>query len=87
MNEMFPSTAQKGIVKFWDEFGYLSANWNSVPSNELRFRRRRAMEIPVTIQCGMNINFQSALQKVPLTCQIFICINMAKIYFGHKQDY
>lgn len=84
---MLPSTAQKGIVKFWDEFGYLSANWNSVPSNELRFRRRRAMEIPVTIQCGMNINLQSALQKVPLTCQIFICINMAKIYFGHNQDY
>ncbi len=83
---MFLSTAQKGIVKFWDEFGYLSANWNSVPSNELRFRRRRAMEIPVTIQCGMNINFQSTLQKVPLTCQIFICINLENIYFGHNQE-
>ncbi|XP_076863244.1 ATPase MORC2 [Brachyhypopomus gauderio] len=43
--------AQKGIVKFWDEFGYLSANWNAAPSNDVRFRRRRAMEIPVTIQC------------------------------------
>ncbi len=73
---MFLSTAQKGIVKFWDEFGYLSANWNSVPSNELRFRRRRAMEIPVTIQCGMNT----------LTCQIFICINLENIYFGHNQE-
>lgn len=46
------SQAQKGIVKFWDEFGYLSANWNQPPSHDLRYKRRRAMEIPVTIQCG-----------------------------------
>lgn len=51
--------AQKGIVKFWDEFGYLSANWNSVPSNELRFRRRRAMEIPVTIQCDKCLKWRT----------------------------
>lgn len=44
--------AQRGIIKFWDEFGYLSANWNQPPSSELRFKRRRAMEIPTTIQCG-----------------------------------
>uniref|UniRef100_A0A671KNB2 MORC family CW-type zinc finger protein 2A-like n=1 Tax=Sinocyclocheilus anshuiensis TaxID=1608454 RepID=A0A671KNB2_9TELE len=51
--------AQKGIVKFWDEFGYLSANWNSVPSNEHRFRRRRAMEIPVTIQCDKCLKWRT----------------------------
>lgn len=45
--------AQKGIVKFWDEFGYLSASWSAPPSKELRYKRRRAMEIPLTIQCGM----------------------------------
>lgn len=44
--------AQKGIAKFWDEFGYLSAGWSSPPSSELRYKRRRAMEIPITIQCG-----------------------------------
>lgn len=44
--------AQKGIVKFWDEFGYLSASWSAPPSSELRYKRRRAMEIPLTIQCG-----------------------------------
>lgn len=44
--------AQKGIVKFWDEFGYLSASWSAPPSSELRYKRRRAMEIPITIQCG-----------------------------------
>ncbi|KAK2866855.1 hypothetical protein Q8A67_024972 [Cirrhinus molitorella] len=53
------SIAQKGIVKFWDEFGYLSANWNSTPSNELRFRRRRAMEIPVTIQCDKCLKWRT----------------------------
>uniref|UniRef100_A0A3B5MGK4 CW-type domain-containing protein n=1 Tax=Xiphophorus couchianus TaxID=32473 RepID=A0A3B5MGK4_9TELE len=42
--------AQKGIVKFWDEFGYLSASWSAPPSTELRYKRRRAMEIPITIQ-------------------------------------
>ncbi|NXY91234.1 MORC2 protein, partial [Alcedo cyanopectus] len=46
------AVAQKGIVKFWDEFGYLSANWNQPPSSELCYKRRRAMEIPTTIQCG-----------------------------------
>ncbi|KAI5627120.1 MORC family CW-type zinc finger protein 2 isoform X1, partial [Silurus asotus] len=51
--------AQKGIVKFWDEFGYLSANWNASPSNDLRFRRRRAMEIPVTIQCDKCLKWRT----------------------------
>lgn len=45
-------SAQKGIVKFWDEFGYLSASWSAPPSSETRYKRRRAMEIPLTIQCG-----------------------------------
>lgn len=48
----FCHVAQKGIVKFWDEFGYLSASWSAPPSSELRYKRRRAMEIPLTIQCG-----------------------------------
>uniref|UniRef100_A0A8C9RAA1 MORC family CW-type zinc finger 2 n=1 Tax=Scleropages formosus TaxID=113540 RepID=A0A8C9RAA1_SCLFO len=51
--------AQKGIVKFWDEFGYLSANWNQPPSNELRYKRRRAMEIPVTIQCDKCLKWRT----------------------------
>ncbi|XP_028856102.1 ATPase MORC2 isoform X1 [Denticeps clupeoides] len=51
--------AQKGIVKFWDEFGYLSANWISVPSSDLRYRRRRAMEIPVTIQCDKCLKWRT----------------------------
>ncbi|XP_073410891.1 ATPase MORC2 isoform X1 [Dendrobates tinctorius] len=51
--------AQKGIIKFWDEFGYISANWNQPPSTELRFKRRRAMEIPTTIQCDLCLKWRT----------------------------
>ncbi|NXG24932.1 MORC2 protein, partial [Grallaria varia] len=51
--------AQRGIVKFWDEFGYLSANWNQPPSSELRYKRRRAMEIPTTIQCDTCLKWRT----------------------------
>ncbi|XP_053135225.1 ATPase MORC2 isoform X1 [Hemicordylus capensis] len=51
--------AQKGIIKFWDDFGYLSANWNQPPSNELRYKRRRAMEIPTTIQCDVCLKWRT----------------------------
>ncbi|OCT98106.1 ATPase MORC2 isoform X1 [Xenopus laevis] len=51
--------AQKGIIKFWDEFGYISANWNQPPSCELRYKRRRAMEIPTTIQCDLCLKWRT----------------------------
>uniref|UniRef100_UPI00398E4F01 ATPase MORC2-like n=1 Tax=Pristiophorus japonicus TaxID=55135 RepID=UPI00398E4F01 len=44
--------AQMGIVKFWNEFGYLSTNWDLSPSTALQYKRRRAVEIHVTVQCG-----------------------------------
>ncbi|KAM5273658.1 ATPase MORC2-like [Ctenodactylus gundi] len=53
------AVAQRGIVKFWDEFGYLSANWNQPPSNELRYKRRRAMEVPTTIQCDLCLKWRT----------------------------
>ncbi|XP_044540824.1 ATPase MORC2-like [Gracilinanus agilis] len=51
--------AQRGIIKFWDEFGYLSANWSQPPSKELRYKRRRAMEIPTTIQCDLCLKWRT----------------------------
>uniref|UniRef100_A0A8C2ZHY2 MORC family CW-type zinc finger 2 n=1 Tax=Cyclopterus lumpus TaxID=8103 RepID=A0A8C2ZHY2_CYCLU len=51
--------AQKGIVKFWDEFGYLSASWSALPSSEPRYKRRRAMEIPLTIQCDKCLKWRT----------------------------
>ncbi|XP_010221131.1 PREDICTED: MORC family CW-type zinc finger protein 2 [Tinamus guttatus] len=53
------AVAQRGIIKFWDEFGYLSANWNQPPSSELRYKRRRAMEIPTTIQCDVCLKWRT----------------------------
>ncbi|XP_029296414.1 LOW QUALITY PROTEIN: ATPase MORC2 [Cottoperca gobio] len=51
--------AQKGIVKFWDEFGYLSASWSAPPSSEPRYKRRRAMEMPLTIQCDKCLKWRT----------------------------
>ncbi|XP_054905179.1 ATPase MORC2 isoform X2 [Poeciliopsis prolifica] len=51
--------AQKGIAKFWDEFGYLSASWSAPPSTEMRYKRRRAMEIPITIQCDKCLKWRT----------------------------
>ncbi|XP_036026794.1 ATPase MORC2B-like [Onychomys torridus] len=51
--------AQYGIIKFWDEFGYLSANWNRPPSKELHFKRRRAMQVPTTIQCDLCLKWRT----------------------------
>uniref|UniRef100_A0A8C4QGD1 MORC family CW-type zinc finger 2 n=1 Tax=Eptatretus burgeri TaxID=7764 RepID=A0A8C4QGD1_EPTBU len=50
--------AEKGIVKFWDEFGYLTASWSQPPSSDLRFRRRRAMEVPTVIQCDLCLKWR-----------------------------
>ncbi|ERE74155.1 MORC family CW-type zinc finger protein 2B-like protein [Cricetulus griseus] len=51
--------ARRGITKFWDEFGYLSANWNRPPSDELHFKRRRAMQVPATIQCDLCLKWRT----------------------------
>ncbi|XP_075685502.1 ATPase MORC2 isoform X2 [Rhinoderma darwinii] len=51
--------AQKGIIKFWDEFGYISANWNQPPASDLRYKRRRSMEIPTTIQCDLCLKWRT----------------------------
>ncbi|XP_036210008.1 ATPase MORC2 isoform X9 [Myotis myotis] len=51
--------AQRGIVKFWDEYGYLSANWNQPPSSDVRYKRRRSMEIPTTIQCDLCLKWRT----------------------------
>ncbi|XP_021073187.1 ATPase MORC2B [Mus pahari] len=51
--------AQHGIIKFWNEFGYLSANWNRPPSDELHFKRKRAMQVPTTIQCDLCLKWRT----------------------------
>ncbi|XP_005360783.1 MORC family CW-type zinc finger protein 2B-like [Microtus ochrogaster] len=51
--------AQGGITKFWDEFGYLSANWSRPPSDQLHFKRRRSMQVPTTIQCDLCLKWRT----------------------------
>lgn len=41
----------KGVVSFWETFGYLSQSWSDEPSNDSRYLRARAMHIPKVIQC------------------------------------
>ncbi|XP_039267073.2 ATPase MORC2A-like [Styela clava] len=41
----------KGVMSFWENFGYLSSSWSDEPSNDPRYLRARAMHIPKVIQC------------------------------------
>ncbi|XP_078264978.1 ATPase MORC2-like [Rhinoraja longicauda] len=50
--------ARAGIVKFWNEFGYVSTNWDWPPSAAVQYRRRRAAEIPVTVQCDLCLRWR-----------------------------
>ncbi|XP_062600244.1 ATPase MORC2-like isoform X1 [Saccostrea cucullata] len=43
--------AQQGVTKFWENFGYISQKWKDPPSQDLKFVRKRAMQINVTLQC------------------------------------
>lgn len=76
--------AQKGIVKFWDEFGYLSASWSAPPSSELRYKRRRAMEIPLTIQCGELCTHVQANYHIHTCC--FIWLDMLTLMWSLFSD-
>uniref|UniRef100_A0ABM0MBF8 MORC family CW-type zinc finger protein 2-like n=1 Tax=Saccoglossus kowalevskii TaxID=10224 RepID=A0ABM0MBF8_SACKO len=42
---------QQGVTKFWENFGYISPLWKEPPSNDTKYLRKRAMQLPVTIQC------------------------------------
>ncbi|XP_070572349.1 ATPase MORC2A-like isoform X2 [Ptychodera flava] len=42
---------QQGVTKFWENFGYVSPSWKDPPSVDAKYLRKRAMQIPITIQC------------------------------------
>ncbi|XP_075432962.1 MORC family CW-type zinc finger protein 1 isoform X2 [Ascaphus truei] len=52
--------SQKGAASFWTEFGYLSglSNWFEVPSDTIHFKRKLALEIPLTIQCDLCLKWR-----------------------------
>ncbi len=45
--------ATQGVTKFWENFGYLSTNWKDPPNQDPKYIRKRAMQLQVTLQCGM----------------------------------
>jgi len=42
----------KGVLGFWESFGYVSEHWNDPPSSEPKYIRARSMHLPKVIQCG-----------------------------------
>ncbi|XP_060688787.1 ATPase MORC2-like [Hemiscyllium ocellatum] len=63
--------AQMGVVKFWNEFGYLSTNWNLSPSNALQYKRKRAIEIPVIMQCDICLKWRNLPSNLDINNKIF----------------
>ncbi|XP_066302480.1 ATPase MORC2-like isoform X1 [Branchiostoma lanceolatum] len=51
--------AQQGVTKFWENFGYLSPNWKDDPSEDPKFKRKRAMQLPLTIQCDQCLKWRT----------------------------
>ncbi|XP_074839622.1 MORC family CW-type zinc finger protein 1 [Carettochelys insculpta] len=49
---------QKGETSFWNEFGYLNDKWLAKPSDAIQYKRRRAVEIPVLVQCDICLKWR-----------------------------
>ena len=49
-----------------EDFGYVNANWRDAPSQDQKFVRKRAMQVPVTIQCGKLHRLRSGLRSSAL---------------------
>ncbi|XP_064652426.1 ATPase MORC2-like isoform X2 [Lineus longissimus] len=41
----------QGITNFWESYGYISSNWKDPPSTDLKFVKKRAMQVSTTLQC------------------------------------
>ncbi|XP_019379460.1 PREDICTED: MORC family CW-type zinc finger protein 1, partial [Gavialis gangeticus] len=50
--------SQKGVVSFWNEFGYLSDKWSEKPLDVVQYRRKRAMEVPAIVQCDICLKWR-----------------------------
>ncbi|XP_076453430.1 ATPase MORC2-like [Babylonia areolata] len=53
------SIAQQGIVKFWEGYGYTSHRWKDPPSSDIKFVRKRAMQINKTLQCDLCLKWRT----------------------------
>ncbi|XP_028400511.1 ATPase MORC2-like [Dendronephthya gigantea] len=43
---------EKSVDSFWDNFGYISNDIAEEPSDEAKYLRKRAMQLPCTVQCA-----------------------------------
>ncbi|XP_041348981.1 ATPase MORC2-like [Gigantopelta aegis] len=50
---------QQGVTKFWENFGYISSNWKDPPSMDVKYLRKRAMQMNVTLQCDMCLKWRT----------------------------
>ncbi|KAI8783313.1 ATPase MORC2 [Biomphalaria glabrata] len=50
--------AQQGITKFWEGFGYISSEWKAPPSDDIKYVKKRAMQLSVTLQCDMCLKWR-----------------------------
>lgn len=47
-----------GLVQFWQQFGYISNDWNLAPSEEERFIKKRLMSVNLTLQCDICLKWR-----------------------------
>lgn len=47
-----------GVTKFWENFGYISSRWTDGPSVDQKYVRKRAMQIPVDVQCDICLKWR-----------------------------
>ncbi|CAB3997385.1 MORC family CW-type zinc finger 2 isoform X1 [Paramuricea clavata] len=43
---------ENSVGNFWDQFGYISNDVEEEPSDEPKYLRKRAMQLPCTVQCA-----------------------------------
>lgn len=41
----------QGVTTFWEGFGYTSLSWKDPPADDVKFQRKRAMQVNTVLQC------------------------------------
>lgn len=52
------SQVESGVTRFWENFGYVSSRWTDSPSTDQKFVRKRAMQIPLNVQCDVCLKWR-----------------------------
>nr|CAB3263903.1 MORC family CW-type zinc finger protein 2 [Phallusia mammillata] len=52
-------SAGKGVLGFWESFGYLSDSWGDPPSDDPKYERARTIRIPKVIQCDACLKWRT----------------------------